>query len=62
MRKIISFILPKEKKFLEMLSSQSEIAFEASKMLKNFVDEYPGLQRSERKSRAQSIKKIGLKK
>ncbi|MBI2102045.1 DUF47 family protein [Candidatus Woesearchaeota archaeon] len=61
MRKIISFILSKEKKFLEMLSSQSEIALEASKMLKDFVDEYPGLQRSERKSRAHSIKKTGLR-
>ena len=58
MKKIIHFILPKEKKLFEMLAEQSEIVFMAAKDLKDFINEYPKLERSSRKARVQSIKRL----
>ena len=61
MKNIIHWLLPKEKKFIDMLAEQSENAKLAASELKSFVDEYAELGRSERKSRAGSIKEIELK-
>lgn len=52
------FILPKEKKLFEMLAEQSEIVFQAAKDLKDFINEYPKLERSGRKARIQPIKRL----
>lgn len=59
MKKMMQWLVPKEKVLLELLAEQSESVFEASKNLKDFVNEYSKLERSERKSRSQSIKMIG---
>ena len=58
MKKIIRWLVPQEKKFFEMLKEQSENVFEIAKELRSFVDEYSKFERSERKARAQAIKKI----
>lgn len=55
---IMHWLIPKEEKFFEMLTEQSQNVLEGAKELKNFVDNYPGFERSERKSRAQAVKKI----
>ncbi len=58
---IINWLVPQEKKFFEMLVKQSEIAVEAAKELKDFVDNYYKFERSERKSKSEAIKQIELK-
>ena len=58
MRKILRWLVPNEKKFFEMLREQSENALEGAKELKIFVDDYPNLERGERKARAYAIEKI----
>lgn len=58
MKKIIHWLVPKEKKLFEMLAEQSEIVLQSTKDLKIFLDEYPKLERSGRKSRVQSIKRL----
>ena len=58
MVKILNWLMPKEKKLLEMLAEQSQNALEAAKELKLFVDDYEKLERSERKSKANIIKNI----
>lgn len=61
MKKIIRWLVPKEEKFFEMLAEESENALESAKQLKNFVDNYSKFERSERKSKAKSIKNIKQK-
>lgn len=61
MANIIHWLLPKEKKFIGMLAEQSENARQAALALRSFVEEYEKLGRSERKSRAGSIKELELK-
>mgnify|MGYP001609896298 CR=1 FL=1 len=58
MANIISWLMPKEEKFFEMLKEQSNNALESAKELKSFVDQYAQFDRKERKSRAQIIKNI----
>lgn len=58
MANIMHWLVPKEEKFFEMLTEQSENALEGAKELKNFVNNYSKFGRSERKSRAQVIKNI----
>ena len=55
MKKVMRFFLPKEKKFFEMLSDQSETALEASKELGRFVSEYENTERDERKQKIKSL-------
>ncbi len=52
------WLVPKEEKFFEMLNEQAKNALEGAQELKNFVDKYEKLERSERKSKAQLIKNI----
>ena len=61
MKRILHFFMPKEKKFLGMIAEQSEITLEAAKELKAFVKQYSEFERSERKPRAQSIKRLEQK-
>ena len=61
MKRIMNFLLPKEKKFLDMLIEQSETALEASTKLKSFVDEYENIERNDRKQKSHSIKRISQK-
>ncbi len=61
MKKIIQWLVPKEHKFYEMLSEQSNNAMEAAKELKNFISQYADFGRNERKSRAKIIKDIESK-
>ena len=61
MKRILHWIVPKEEKFFEMLSEQSENALEGARELKKFVNEYSKFERSERKAKAQLIKKIEQK-
>lgn len=49
---------PKDQEFFGILAEQSESAYEAIRELKNFIDSYSDIDRSERKSRAQSVKNI----
>ena len=58
MANILSWLMPKEEKFFEMLKEQSNNALESAKELKSFVDQYAQFDRKERKSRAQIIKNI----
>ena len=58
MKKLINFILPKEKKLFEMLAEESEIVFQEARDLKDFINGYPKLERSGRKSGVQSIKRL----
>lgn len=52
------WLVPKEEKFFDMLTEQSENTLEGAKELKNFVHNYTKFERSERKSMAQTIKNI----
>lgn len=56
MKKIISWMLPKERKILGMLSSQSESVFDIVKKMEGFIADYPQLERKERKEIAYSIR------
>ena len=58
MTNIMHWLIPKEEKFFEMLTEQSENVLEGAKELKNFVNSYEKLERSERKAKAQAIKNI----
>jgi len=58
MANIMNWLVPKEEKFFEMLTEQSENALEASKKLKDFIDSYSKLDRNAKKSRVQEIKDI----
>ncbi|MDP3766104.1 MAG: DUF47 family protein [Nanoarchaeota archaeon] len=58
MANIMHWLVPKEEKFFDMLTEQSENALEGAKELKDFVHNYTKFERSERKARAQVIKKI----
>lgn len=58
MKRVMSFLLPMEKKFFGMLSEQSEIALEASKELMSFAGDYEKIERSERKQRLQYLKSL----
>ena len=56
MKKIISWMLPKERKILGVLSSQSESVFDMAKKLEGFIANYPQLERKDRKEIAYSIR------
>ena len=58
MKKIVSWLAPKDKKFFIMLNEQAENALEAAKQLKEFIDNYDKIERKGRQSVAQSIKSI----
>ena len=58
MPNIMHWLVPKEEKFFEMLTEQSENALEGAKELKAFVNDYSKFVRSERKSKAHVIKAI----
>jgi uncharacterized protein Yka (UPF0111/DUF47 family) len=58
MKKIMRWLVPKEKEFLEMLAEQSGNVLEASKELKKLLDDYSEIERGERKARAYAVKKI----
>ena len=61
MKGIMQWIVPKEKKFFDMLIEQSENAIEAAKELKIFVNNYHKFERKERKEKVSAIKNIELK-
>jgi|GEM_PF-4773708 uncharacterized protein Yka (UPF0111/DUF47 family) len=58
MRKIISWILPKERKILGILAIRSENSFDMAKKLKDFINIYPKLERKGRKEMAYSIREM----
>ena len=58
MKKIMHWLVPKEKMFFEMLAEQSLNVLKSANELKNFVDSYPDIEKSERKSKAASIKEL----
>ncbi|MBI2557858.1 DUF47 family protein [Candidatus Woesearchaeota archaeon] len=61
MKKIMHWIIPKEKEFFEMLEQQSENAVEAAKELRDFIGNYHNFERKERKFKASAIKNIEAK-
>ena len=61
MKKIIQWIIPKDDKFFEMLKEQADCTVHAAEELKIFVENYHDLERSQRKSKSQSIKEIEIK-
>ena len=61
MKNVLHWIVPKEKKFFEMLAEQSENVLKGVNELKNFIDFYPEIEKSERKLKAASIKEIERK-
>lgn len=61
MKKILHWLVPKEEKFFDMLTRQSENALEAAEELKSFVNNYEKLSRSERKSKSGVIVAIEKK-
>lgn len=58
MKRIMRWLVPKERKFFELLAEQSQNALNMANELKEFIDNYPKLERSERKARVQSINKL----
>ena len=58
MKRIMHWLMPKEKGFLEMLAEQSGNVLEASKELKKLLDDYSEIERGERKARVYAINKI----
>lgn len=58
MKKILHWLVPREKEFFELLAAQSSNALEGAKELKIFIDDYDKLERGERKARAYAIKNI----
>lgn len=58
MANIMHWLVPKEEKFFEMLTEQSENILEGAKELKNFVDNYEKLEKGERNDKVQTIKGI----
>lgn len=61
MKRIIRWFIPKEIKLFEMLGEISADALEGVTELNDLIGKYPGLEREERKSRANSISKIKKK-
>lgn len=57
MRKIINFFMPKEAKFFDMLSKQSEIVLGAAEEFSNFLKEYNSLDEQKRMLIIEKIKK-----
>ncbi|MEK6892240.1 MAG: DUF47 family protein [Nanoarchaeota archaeon] len=58
MKRIMNWLVPKEKRFFEMLAEQSLNVLKSANELKNFVNSYPEIDRGERKSKASSIKEL----
>ena len=56
MKRMIHFLLPKEKRFFGLLVKQSGIAVNACNELKSFIGEYEKIERSARKEKNQLIK------
>ena len=61
MKRIMHLFARKRRGFLEMLDEQAGNMSAGAKELKIFIDDFQNLERSERKSRAQSIKSIERK-
>ena len=61
MKRIMNWLVPKEKELLGMLAEQSENILEAARELKKLLDDYSEIERGERKARAYLIKKIERK-
>ena len=61
MKRIISWLVPREKRFFDMLAEQSGNVLGAARELSAFIDDYPKLERSLRRENALSIKKISEK-
>ena len=55
---IMNWLVSKDDDFFKLLAEQSGIVLEGAKELKDFVDNYSKLERSERKARVQAIKDI----
>src|SRR3989338_9519289 len=58
MKKIMHWLVPKEKRFFEMLAEQSSNVLKSANELRDFVNIYPDIEKSERKSKAASIKEL----
>ena len=58
MKRIMRWLAPKEKGFFELLAEQSQNLLNMANELKDFTDNYPRLDRSERKAKVQSINKL----
>ncbi|PIU21231.1 MAG: hypothetical protein COT15_03390 [Candidatus Diapherotrites archaeon CG08_land_8_20_14_0_20_34_12] len=58
MNRVISFFLPKETKFFDMLNKQSETVLEASEEFANFLKEYDSLNDHKKRQIIEKIKKI----
>ena len=61
MKKIMGWLIPKDRKLFDMLAEQSSNILEEAKELGNFIHEYSKFERNERKAKASSIKSIGDK-
>lgn len=57
MKKLISWLVPKEKKLFGMLAEQSMELLSSAKELNNFIGDYSKFGRSDRKEKSYSIKK-----
>lgn len=51
MKKILHWLIPREREFFEMLARQSENSVEAVKELKQFAEDYHKYERNERKAK-----------
>lgn len=58
MKKIMSWLIQKDRKLFDMLAGQSANILEEAKELGEFIHEYSKFERNERKAKASSIKKM----
>ena len=61
MKNVMRWLVPKEEKFFEMLTKQSENTLDAATELKNFIEDYEKSDRHERKSKSNSMRAIERK-
>ena len=58
MKKMMHWLVPKEKRFFELLADQSLNVVKSANELKNFIGAYSDIDKSERKFKADSIKEL----
>lgn len=58
MKRILRWLVPKEKEFFDVLAEQSQNVFNMANELKAFLHNYEKFERSERKAGAQSISRL----
>ena len=58
MPKIIDFLFPKEKKFLNMLRDQSEVLLKGAEEFREFVSDFNKLKKGEKKEKVEKIREV----